>query len=151
MLYYVCRIFFFKQKTAYEMRISDWSSDVCSSDLQLRLGDPSLGPEDAVLALGVQQPCERPPAYWHACDVVDQPGDVLRLYAIIKAVEIVQALRLGRKAHQREQRSGRSGFPVAGNEQIGRGRGGHQRLEPRVGATGQTRLGRPRPEEHTSE
>src|SRR3546814_3697274 len=32
--------FFFKQKTAYEMRISDWSSDVCSSDLRslLRLG-----------------------------------------------------------------------------------------------------------------
>src|SRR3546814_20462522 len=29
----VLRIFFFKQKTAYEMRISDWSSDVCSSDL----------------------------------------------------------------------------------------------------------------------
>src|SRR3546814_499460 len=27
--------FFFKQKTAYEMRISDWSSDVCSSDLYL--------------------------------------------------------------------------------------------------------------------
>src|SRR3546814_19070505 len=30
----VCFFFFFKQKTAYEMRISDWSSDVCSSDLQ---------------------------------------------------------------------------------------------------------------------
>src|SRR3546814_7502552 len=29
-------IFFFKQKTAYEMRISDWSSDVCSSDLRNR-------------------------------------------------------------------------------------------------------------------
>src|SRR3546814_7724750 len=29
--------FFFKQMTAYEMRISDWRSDVCSSDLQLRL------------------------------------------------------------------------------------------------------------------
>src|SRR3546814_4016331 len=28
--------FFFNQKTAYEMRISDWSSDVCSSDLSLR-------------------------------------------------------------------------------------------------------------------
>src|SRR3546814_1328433 len=28
-----CIFFFFKQKTAYEMRISDWSSDVCSSDL----------------------------------------------------------------------------------------------------------------------
>src|SRR3546814_17540313 len=32
-----CVFFFFKQKTAYEMRISDWSSDVCSSDL------PTLG------------------------------------------------------------------------------------------------------------
>src|SRR3546814_8897482 len=31
--------FFFKQKTAYEMRISDWSSDVCSSDLRLLAGD----------------------------------------------------------------------------------------------------------------
>src|SRR3546814_19911254 len=30
----LCVIFFFKQKTAYEMRISDWSSDVCSSDLE---------------------------------------------------------------------------------------------------------------------
>src|SRR3546814_12682176 len=29
-------VFFFKQKTAYEMRISDWSSDVCSSDLYTR-------------------------------------------------------------------------------------------------------------------
>src|SRR3546814_4202387 len=29
--------FFFKQKTAYEMRISDWSSDVCSSDLLIRV------------------------------------------------------------------------------------------------------------------
>src|SRR3546814_5799191 len=32
-LFSVCFFFFFKQKTAYEMRISDWSSDVCSSDL----------------------------------------------------------------------------------------------------------------------
>src|SRR3546814_5686359 len=29
-------LFFFKQKTAYEMRISDWSSDVCSSDLRAK-------------------------------------------------------------------------------------------------------------------
>src|SRR3546814_8516474 len=36
MLFFVCAccVFFFKQKTAYEMRISDWSSDVCSSDLR---------------------------------------------------------------------------------------------------------------------
>src|SRR3546814_1576664 len=30
----LCIFFFYKQKTAYEMRISDWSSDVCSSDLR---------------------------------------------------------------------------------------------------------------------
>src|SRR3546814_5106000 len=39
---YRCLVFFFKQKTAYEMRISDWSSDVCSSDLADR---------DAILAM----------------------------------------------------------------------------------------------------
>src|SRR3546814_16935782 len=33
-LYFFLVFFFFKQKTAYEMRISDWSSDVCSSDLR---------------------------------------------------------------------------------------------------------------------
>src|SRR3546814_1698225 len=36
----MCFVFFFKQKTAYEMRISDWSSDVCSSDLP---GGPEVG------------------------------------------------------------------------------------------------------------
>src|SRR3546814_2444717 len=34
LVYFVLFFFFFKQKTAYEMRISDWSSDVCSSDLR---------------------------------------------------------------------------------------------------------------------
>src|SRR3546814_16043262 len=41
-------IFFFKQKTAYEMRISDWSSDVCSSDLTRAVGRPGKGFERAV-------------------------------------------------------------------------------------------------------
>src|SRR3546814_13494092 len=39
---FVFFFFFFKQKTAYEMRISDWSSDVCSSDL-LRQAQPERG------------------------------------------------------------------------------------------------------------
>src|SRR3546814_3350764 len=45
--------FFFKQKTAYEMRISDWSSDVCSSDLAQHLDAALVGQVDdldAVLA-----------------------------------------------------------------------------------------------------
>src|SRR3546814_2537924 len=39
---YIVIIFFFKQKTAYEMRISDWSSDVCSSDLRLTISDSAM-------------------------------------------------------------------------------------------------------------
>src|SRR3546814_3457975 len=51
--------FFFKQKTAYDMRISDWSSDVCSSDLEeavahhadrTRIGGDLLDEEIVVLA-----------------------------------------------------------------------------------------------------
>src|SRR3546814_20855607 len=38
MLVVLVLFFFFKQKTAYEMRISDWSSDVCSSDLFEKVG-----------------------------------------------------------------------------------------------------------------
>src|SRR3546814_1148012 len=38
--------FFFKQKTAYEMRISDWSSDVCSSDLRVDNGSVMPGRQD---------------------------------------------------------------------------------------------------------
>src|SRR3546814_10436531 len=50
--------FFFKQKTAYEMRISDWSSDVCSSDLIGAQGVPltpgrSLAVDSSLLPLGV--------------------------------------------------------------------------------------------------
>src|SRR3546814_4530219 len=43
---FVC---FFKQKTAYEVRISDWSSDVCSSDLSLsgNAGTPAAAPSTA--------------------------------------------------------------------------------------------------------
>src|SRR3546814_17623995 len=44
MLFHFYVFFFFKQKTAYEMRISDWSSDVCSSDLKrkARQAGPSI-------------------------------------------------------------------------------------------------------------
>src|SRR3546814_19687183 len=41
---FTCLVFFFfKQKTAYEMRISDWSSDVCSSDLRTLVNSTSTG------------------------------------------------------------------------------------------------------------
>src|SRR3546814_15109738 len=51
----MCCVFFFKQNAAYEMRISDWSSDVCSSDLGwISLGErkyaPPVLPEDGAIA-----------------------------------------------------------------------------------------------------
>src|SRR3546814_7423706 len=63
--------FFFKQKTAYEMRISDWSSDVCSSDLA---GDQRL------------QECGSPPHHEHGylgdVDLRCQRGQALRLVEV---------------------------------------------------------------------
>src|SRR3546814_4748944 len=67
----LCFIFFFKQKTAYEMHISDWSSDVCSSDLRptrhdttrrQAAGHPGRG-RIAVPRTGIrarQRQCDRP-------------------------------------------------------------------------------------------
>src|SRR3546814_19657259 len=50
--------FFFKQKTAYEMRISDWSSDVCSSDLRQELREDLVGDarahEGVLMAVAVE-------------------------------------------------------------------------------------------------
>src|SRR3546814_1805426 len=55
--------FFFKQKTAYDMRISDWSSDVCSSDLEW------CTPLDAMIAvpIGGSPVWIRPWLYVHTC------------------------------------------------------------------------------------
>src|SRR3546814_18682185 len=57
----IFEIFFFKQKTSYEMRISDWSSDVCSSDLPV----PSplqLAGEPASFVIGATGLRSPPPA-----------------------------------------------------------------------------------------
>src|SRR3546814_14326283 len=63
-------MFFFKQKTAYEMRISDWSSDVCSSDLIAKLyqfASPARYPGDSTRS-GSHAVVSRasPPAVPHA-------------------------------------------------------------------------------------
>src|SRR3546814_1099739 len=53
---------FFKQKTAYEMRISDWSSDVCSSDLRNRRIDDRLRNPAAAVERVLVQPLLGPDA-----------------------------------------------------------------------------------------
>src|SRR3546814_10629891 len=57
LLWHLC-FFFFKQKTAYEMRISDWSSDVCSSDLQSRCAARSVA---AIGPVGLKDGIARTP------------------------------------------------------------------------------------------
>src|SRR3546814_7829742 len=70
--------FFFKQKTAYEMRISDWSSDVCSSDLALRvyagLDRPSLDGH-LVLREGERMTRSDPQLLLDEVEAGDQLGD----------------------------------------------------------------------------
>src|SRR3546814_1004121 len=65
-MYVYLLFFFFKQKTAYEMRISDWSSDVCSSDLlsqqrtaQGHWRNPALGQIDAGSTTIVERTTDR--------------------------------------------------------------------------------------------
>src|SRR3546814_14976249 len=55
--------FFFKQKTAYEMRISDWSSDVCSSDLS-RTPSPTASP---IATPPTRVATSSPTAAWRSC------------------------------------------------------------------------------------
>src|SRR3546814_2038010 len=59
-------VFFFKQKTAYEMRISDWSSDVCSSDLER---ESSMAGQTALVVSA------------HAADFVWRAGGAIALHA----------------------------------------------------------------------
>src|SRR3546814_4808408 len=65
--------FFFKQKTAYEMRISDWSSDVCSSDLpggeRRHVGDQNQQQEEDA------EPRQRGPDHLHHRHAGDAGGD----------------------------------------------------------------------------
>src|SRR3546814_12314866 len=82
--------FFFKQKTAYEVRISDWSSDVCSSDLADRRRDPArhFG-RGVVEGAIVYQPARPPDLRHHAVAGVDaqRAGDTadLRSFADVDA------------------------------------------------------------------
>src|SRR3546814_2069136 len=97
-------IFFFKQKTAYEMRISDWSSDVCSSDLPIQ---KQCIDQDAEESLGLAT----------ACRHIEQTGRVL-IEGGVKTVGVFRQSRCkGRNVRQyecelKEPPTGRR-FPIA--------------------------------------
>src|SRR3546814_4164211 len=56
--FHMFNLFFFKQKTAYEVLISDWSSDVCSSDLVLRATDEAVMYKRAAKGVALTHGCE---------------------------------------------------------------------------------------------
>src|SRR3546814_2825103 len=87
-------VFFFKQKTAYEMRISDWSSDVCSSDLSFR---ETLEEARRFLSLSMEPPAARNPA--PRKHPAGTPQAARRLWAGSKPVagSLGQAYFLGRR------------------------------------------------------
>src|SRR3546814_16371256 len=68
MLNVICCFFLFKQKTAYEMRISDWSSDVCSSDLGVSLGiegGPTILADEHQCGVGLRIEVDHEDAFAH--------------------------------------------------------------------------------------
>src|SRR3546814_7890726 len=78
-----CLFFFFKQKTAYEMRISDWSSDVCSSDLLAALRAlPDAGRRSACADAVMESPALRK----RGGEGIDERMQVLWLEAAEKAL-----------------------------------------------------------------
>src|SRR3546814_7418668 len=93
---FVIRFFFFKQKTAYEMRISDWSSDVCSSDLLEKMTDRTV----TSIAVLEQQVAAVRAAGWAsayeemmlgingvAVPVFDETGDCVASLAIVGSIQ----------------------------------------------------------------
>src|SRR3546814_3530823 len=92
----VCIVFFFKQKTAYEMRISDWSSDVCSSDLLDRRRD-ALRAARAVNVLDLENRRHGCSSLWKSrCgDEVDAGAPTLRTDATGSSLWKVKTLIAG--------------------------------------------------------
>src|SRR3546814_3718933 len=115
-------VFFFKQKTAYEMRISDWSSDVCSSDLR---------PDD-----------DRVPA----ANGPDSPDSCARAIRAERGDRRRSGLRRGRGTHAAPRR------PAGGPSRKEAGDRRHRSAAGEIRGLARWRLRSPkRSEEHTSE
>src|SRR3546814_7016608 len=82
-------VFLFKQKTAYEMRISDWSSDVCSSDLVERGGAAGIDPHAHRIVAAAEQT--------HITDAVDARQAIAELgQRIVGDIGAIERLGIGR-------------------------------------------------------
>src|SRR3546814_10996446 len=81
---HIC-FFFFKQKTAYEMRISDWSSDVCSSDLKHKTMFAKSWPIGVPLKLAAQYQISPPSFGLRGFSLFSQPRNLSKVIACLVA------------------------------------------------------------------
>src|SRR3546814_6313298 len=94
----LCCVFFFKQKTAYEIRISDWSSEVCSSDLKTLLPgymQAPLFPRFHVVEKEFWDEVQRLPAYY------EQHGHPLVAPDTVYLSHILTYVRSGKRSEER--------------------------------------------------
>src|SRR3546814_5689135 len=112
-VFFVFFVFFFKQKTAYEMRISDWSSDVCSSDLcpcqarWLHLVDLAANSRRCCAAAIGQGPlrfAKRPDAHYSYCLIAVGSGG----QSLVSRVQLQGIHRLRQEESRRHQQIGRA-------------------------------------------
>src|SRR3546814_10143426 len=124
-------VFFFNQKTAYEMRISDWSSDVCSSDLRGH-GRGETNPRRAdLLRVGADARADdrqadpdhpRQTARRHAAS--DARGEAVAVGPQAQILSVRQAAPiLPRSAHGISMRAVRQAVPIRCTNPIGRAAG----------------------------
>src|SRR3546814_9885755 len=119
--------FFFKQKTAYEMRISDWSSDVCSSDLARRKGgsrrhgakalDPEHRHDDRnwpfTMMFGIM-PCIANTGTRHD----HHPVRTEELRHLPQGAQVARPLRRGPRIHRLPRRKTQPGNPAIGRANV---------------------------------
>src|SRR3546814_1107149 len=124
--------FFFQQKTAYEMRISDWSSDVCSSDLQALLPRPA-GHRSAS---DIAHRANRPPEHDRLADpargdrrALDRVQDVVAR-ALAVADQFADRQRAGIERARARQRHPRG---LDGAAERHRAVADHRHLQPEIG------------------
>src|SRR3546814_6614122 len=89
----LCFFFFFKQKTAYELRISDWSSDVCSSDLPLQSMTLADGRQLTWQEFGL--PDGRPVLYFHGGGSFSLEAGIFHREAVQRNIHLIATNRPG--------------------------------------------------------
>src|SRR3546814_6613406 len=86
-------MFLFKQKTAYEMRISDWSSDVCSSDLGVRRSADALGAGAFAIQMDVTRQASIDAGFAEAIGALGKLDILINNAALFTAAPIAEITR----------------------------------------------------------